>query len=50
MLVRKCDLCDQVKDCLTKEIDGGEYDVCPDCWEALAAKRKGEGRSGRWYP
>jgi hypothetical protein len=39
-----CDLCGQTKDCLQKEIDGKEYDICFDCWTSLAARLKGKGR------
>ena len=40
-----CDLCGQSKDCLQKEIDGKEYDLCADCWSPLAQKLKGKGRA-----
>lgn len=39
-----CDLCGKEKDCLQKEIDGKEYDLCSECWEPLAKKLKGKGR------
>ena len=39
-----CDLCSKATDCLQKEIDGKEYDICPECWEPLAQKLKGKGR------
>lgn len=39
-----CDLCGKAKDCLQREIDGKEYDICPECWEPLAQKLKGKGR------
>ena len=39
-----CDLCGQTKECLQKEIDGKEYDICSDCWDGLAEKLKGKGR------
>ena len=39
-----CDLCGKAKDCLQKEIDGKEYDICSECWEPLALKLKGKGR------
>jgi hypothetical protein len=39
-----CDLCGQPKECLQKEIDGREYDLCGDCWSPFAAKLKGKGR------
>ena len=42
-----CDLCGEAKDCLAKEIDGREYDICSECWNALAQKLKGKGRRVR---
>ena len=42
-----CDLCGQSKECLQKEIDGKEYDICADCWNPLAEKLKGKGRVNR---
>jgi hypothetical protein len=42
-----CDLCNQWKDCLLKEIEGKEYDICAQCWEPLAEKLKGKGRTKR---
>ena len=39
-----CDLCGKEKNCLQKEIDGKEYDLCSECWEPLAGKLKGKGR------
>src|SRR5260370_33135510 len=39
-----CDLCGKTKDCLQKEIEGKEYDVCSECWTPLAQKLKGTGR------
>lgn len=39
-----CDLCGKAKDCLQKEIEGKEYDICSECWELLAQKLKGKGR------
>jgi hypothetical protein len=40
-----CDLCNQSRECLQKDIDGREYDICTECWESLAARLKGKGRS-----
>jgi ribosome-binding protein aMBF1 (putative translation factor) len=40
-----CDLCGQAKDCLQKEIEGREYDICPDCWRPLERKLRGKGRA-----
>jgi hypothetical protein len=40
-----CDLCGQSKECLQKEIDSKEYDICSDCWNPLAEKLKGKGRA-----
>ena len=39
-----CDLCGKAKDCLPKEMEGKEYDICSECWEPLAQKLKGKGR------
>ena len=39
-----CDLCGREKDCLQKEIDGKEYDICFECWEPLTQKLTGKGR------
>jgi len=39
-----CDFCGEVRACLQKEIDGKEYDVCSNCWKALAEKLSGKGR------
>ena len=40
-----CGLCGQNKECLEKEIDGKEYDICSDCWNPLAERLKGKGRA-----
>lgn len=45
MIVKQCDLCGQIRDCLLKEIDGKEYDICLECWSALEEKLHGKGRS-----
>jgi ribosome-binding protein aMBF1 (putative translation factor) len=42
-----CDLCGQAKECLQKEIDGKEFDICTDCWRPLEEKLKGKGRMKR---
>lgn len=39
-----CDLCGEAKDCLQKEIDGKEYDICSECWEPWAQKLRGKGK------
>jgi hypothetical protein len=39
-----CDLCGETKNCLQKEIEGKEYDICSECWTPLAEKLKGKGR------
>ena len=39
-----CDLCGAAKDCLRKEIEGKEYDICSKCWNPLAQKLRGKGR------
>jgi hypothetical protein len=40
-----CDLCGRAKDCLLKEIEGRQYDICAECWNPLAQKLKGKGRT-----
>jgi hypothetical protein len=40
-----CDLCGQTKECQQKEIEGKEYDICAECWNPLAEKLKGKGRT-----
>jgi ribosome-binding protein aMBF1 (putative translation factor) len=40
-----CDLCGQTKECQPKDIEGKEYDICSDCWNPLAEKLKGKGRT-----
>jgi hypothetical protein len=47
MIVYRCDLCDEVRDCSQREIDHTEYDVCSECWNSLLLKLKGKGRSKR---
>ena len=44
MMVYKCDLCDQIKKCGEKEIEGKFYNICLECWRPLEAKLKGKGR------
>ena len=39
-----CDLCGKARDCLQKEIEGKEYDVCSECWKPLKEKLRGKGR------
>jgi hypothetical protein len=39
-----CDLCGEARDCLHKEIEGREYDICSECWNPLAQKLRGKGR------
>ena len=40
-----CDLCGEAKDCLQKEIEGKEYDICAKCWDSLAQRLRGKGRA-----
>jgi hypothetical protein len=40
-----CDLCGEAKDCLQKEIESKEYDICSQCWNQFAEKLKGKGRA-----
>ncbi len=39
-----CDLCGESRDCLQKEIEGKEYDICSECWNPLAEKLRRKGR------
>jgi len=39
-----CDLCGDARDCLQKEMDGKEYDICSECWNPFAQKLRGKGR------
>jgi len=39
-----CDLCGDTKDCLQKEIEGKEYDICSECWNPFAQKLRGKDR------
>lgn len=40
-----CDLCGKTSfQCLKKEIDGKEFDLCASCWTPMAEKLKGKGR------
>jgi len=41
-----CDLCGEVKDCLLKQTEGKEYDICDQCWEPLAQNLRGERQNG----
>jgi hypothetical protein len=39
-----CDLCGKAAECVQKEIDRKEFDLCSRCWHALADKLSGKGR------
>jgi hypothetical protein len=39
-----CDLCGKAAECVQKEIDGKEFDLCERCWRPLAQKLNGKGR------
>jgi|SRR5580698_5675347 hypothetical protein len=47
MIVYKCDLCGEVRDCTQREIEHIEYDICAECWDAMVSKLKGKGRPRR---
>ena len=40
-----CDLCGEAKECLQKEIEGKEYDICSECWKPFAQRLMGKGRT-----
>ncbi|PYV91936.1 MAG: hypothetical protein DMG05_06015 [Acidobacteria bacterium] len=42
MVIYKCDLCNQIRECVQKKIDGKYYDVCVDCWSPLEEKLRGK--------
>lgn len=42
-----CDLCGNTKECLPKEIEGREFDICKDCWRPIEEKLRGKGRARR---
>jgi len=39
-----CDLCNKVKLCLPREIEGKQYAICAKCWNTLSRKLLGKGR------
>lgn len=39
-----CDLCGHAKECMSRQIEGKEYDICAECWNPLEEKLKGKGR------
>lgn len=44
MVIYKCDLCGEIRDCMPRQIEHTEYDICAVCWEALMSKLEGKGR------
>ncbi len=42
-----CDMCGEVKECVQRQIDGREYDICEACWNPVGEKLKGKGRAKR---
>jgi len=44
MIVYKCDLCNEIRDCTQRLIDDREYDICSECWNSLSSRLKGKGR------
>ena len=46
MIIFKCDLCEQIKECSQRKIDGKYYDICQECWNPLEEKLKGKQASG----
>lgn len=39
-----CDFCGEAKNCLQKEIEGKEYDICSECWNPFEQRLRGKGR------
>ena len=44
MIIYQCDLCGELRDCVPRQIEGTEYDICSNCWNELTAKLKDKGR------
>ncbi len=44
MTALTCALCGRIQECIAKEINGQEYDICSGCWSSLAKRLKGKGR------
>ena len=44
MLVYRCDLCNEIRDCAQRTIEDKEYDICSDCWNSLIQRLEGKGR------
>ncbi len=42
-----CDFCGEAKDCLQKEIEGKEYDICSESWNPFAQNLRGKGLLSR---
>ncbi len=42
MIIYKCDLCDQIRECVQKKIEGKYYDICLECWKPLEEKLRGK--------
>jgi hypothetical protein len=40
-----CDLYGKTAECVQKEIEGKEFDVCERCWRPLAERLRGKGRA-----
>ena len=45
MIVYRCDLCGETRDCRQREIENTEYDICEECWAGLMTRLQGKGRS-----
>ena len=47
MLVYRCDLCNEIRDCAQRVIEDKEYDICSDCWNSLIQKLTGQKLTGK---
>jgi len=47
MLVYRCDMCNEIRDCAQRIIEDKEYDICSDCWNSLIQRLTGKGRAKR---
>ncbi len=50
MSLATCALCGESKECSSREIEGREYDLCAECWDAMSRKLEGKGREIKHRP
>ena len=47
MIVYRCDLCGEIRDCGQRRIEDTEYDICAECWTGLISRLEGKARKTR---